>query len=78
MIATQLQQNQVSQPGQVTQVMQAPPTQQAPIASINTAQTEALEKEMGEIKERLRLTESQLVEERNARNSMLQQVPDLD
>ena len=33
-----------------------------------------VERELGEIKERLRLTESQLLEERNARNRLTQQV----
>ena len=37
---------------------------------ISEEQKQILERELNEIKERLRLTESQLVEERNSRNSV--------
>ncbi len=51
-----------------------PPQQQAPPppaqpSEADRALQERLERDLGDIKERLKVTESQLVEERNARNA---------
>ena len=46
------------------------------IAAMSSSTNAEVERELGEIKERLRLTESQLLDERNARNRITEQVRD--
>ena len=58
-----------------TVAYQAPDFIKAPVLSTEAAHvSHELENELLEIRERLRLTESQLVEERNARNATNQKV----